>query len=161
MKNSCWLLVVFVIISSAAFSQNAVLDFIASNLDEKVGNGLCLDFVIKSENEKYADWYNDYYMIEDSMVAHQIEIDSIKTGDVIILDNVVWNDSSITKSHIGFSGVKYGSNVALISQNSGSGKKKHIKYHGYDMEVYEDSKVVYEVIDLDKIISGHIYAFRF
>lgn len=164
MKKSASIITILSICCSSLFSQDtasSVYDFICAHLDEKVGTGVCMDFIIQAENQKYDNWYKDYYLKEDSMISHQIDLDSARLGDIIILRDIVLDDSVKINEHIGFTGTKFGNKIAIISQNSGHGKTKTIKYHGRKVKVLKDSKVEYEELDLDKIISGHIYVFRF
>lgn len=162
----------FVLLPIFGFSQrdtssNPVMDFVYKSIGEKVGCGLCHDFVVQAENVKYKDWNTDYYLHTDSMQKHQIwiknDISKLQEGDIIIFDNVVLEDSSELKFHIGIICKIWDGTICYASQNLGShkDKEKKIKYKGQRVSVFKNSKVEYSYIDTKKIIDGYLYIFRF
>lgn len=158
-----FLFIFSIILVQLTYAQNSILDFATSHMGKKVGTGLCMEFVEQAENTKYKNWNDDYYLHPDSMRAHQVVPDSVKSGDLIIFDNIVFSDSSKIESHIGIICRKWGNNISYVSQNIGSHKdiENKIIYHGQEMTVFKKSKVKWALFDINNIISGDIYFFHF
>lgn len=145
-------------------ANNSIVDFMWENDGKKVGGGSCYEFVVRALETKYCDFDKDYYLNTDSMRAHQVSTDSIMIGDIIIMRDIVMNDSSSIKSHIGIvlSRLEDGS-ILYMSQNVGrkNDKYKYVYYVDGVTLVYKKSKVVADILDMGNILSGEVFTFRF
>jgi len=146
-----------------AQSQDSVMSFVYSNLGKKVGFGICHELIEQAMNQKYRDWNNEIYLNQDSMNFHQIPFDSARAGDVMIMDDLTLRDSSTIEGHIVIITNKSGDVVEYAHQNIGKkgDRTKWVEYNGYKMEVFRKSKVECDSIDVDKIVGGYVYVFRF
>lgn len=132
-----------------------VMDFVYSSYGERVGDGVCITFVEQAMNQKYNDWFNDYYSINDSMEAKNVTSPSI--GDVALF---VYDEKKM--AHIGIVVDLRGDTMTVASQNNGDENEQFSKVfsHGDTAAVYKNSKVeCYDVL-ISEWQTG-LYCFRF
>jgi len=146
--------------SPPADSFSVVLDYAFVNIGKKVGKGVCMELVINAENEKYDDWYGKYWNI-DSLAKHQVYLDSVVAGDVVVLVNCVMGEDTIPMDHIGIVWKVVGREVWYLSQNIGEGRNKKVKWLGEKIDVLRRSRVRDGTIYVDKIVSGNVFFFHF
>jgi len=139
---------------------NPVFDYAINHLDKKSGKGLCLELIVNAENQKYKDWYNDYFNI-DSLRAHEIKLEKVAPGDIILFQDLLMEDGREIKYHIGIIFEVEGDTIFYLSQNVGKGKLKEKTIYGQKSMVLKKSRVLGCEINVNKICSGNLYYFHF
>lgn len=137
--------------------NDVVLDYVYENVGKKIGYGICHELIFGAQ----ARLDSLGYKIDSLSV---IPSDSVRPGDVIMLDGTTFSDGQSFANHIG---IVYriltngkisiaNQNVATVADNT-----KKIMYNGEERIVEEDSHVVISIIHPPSLVSGTVTYLRF
>lgn len=157
MKNLICIL--FLLIFGISYSQDnnkLIIKFVNDNYGEKVGSGICADLIYKAW--EYVDSVNGF---RDS-IMDDVKENEIKAGDIIEFDSVMYSDGHLMDKHIA---IIYHINpnglLTIAEQNVGSmDDGSMIIYRGEPAPLVKNSHVIFNLIDVSKIVSGKIKFYR-
>jgi hypothetical protein len=136
----------------------SVVEFVKSHIGKKVGNGMCMTLVTEAYKTKYSNWTYDKLYDHDTLIKHEITFDNAQPGDII---RFVYPFPQ--PSHIGIITAVVGNIIWYANQNSGFDNmpKMEVEDQGEKSEVFINSRVCYEMIDVTKRGNTDIWLFRF
>jgi hypothetical protein len=135
-----------------------IVNFVKAHIYKKVGNGICMSLVTEAMKQKYPNWdYRTLYN-KDSLISHEVYLDKVKPGDIIHME---WPDKEY--GHIGIVTFVKGNIIWYANQNSGDKEieMKKVMDQGTMADVYWNSHVAYEMVDVSKMGNMEIWLFHF
>jgi hypothetical protein len=162
------IIILFVFLSSLLKAQDSlpyanhkVIEFINTHLGEKIGQGVCMELIFG--NGGIREYLQIAGVKNDSL--YEIPDSTIMPGDIMMLQNIMFSDSSTIDGHIAVVyDVMENNKLGVAEQNAmilSTDKMNEIVYEGHAKMVFSNSRILLSEYDMSTIIRGEIIFLRF
>jgi len=160
MKAIIYILAALSLVGCKEPKIDPIIQFIYDNHGMKVGHGNCKELVVEAMSLKYENFYEDYFLNDDTLVSRNIrDMAKVGPGDLIMLTDTIYN-----YSHIGIITDVYGDTMIYASQNiqqSYSDQEIEIFLYGKRDNAFSESKVQYDMVVLGDTSNHLVFLFDF